>query len=147
VPTEQRRVVKVFLASPSDLAPERLIAKEIVDKINKQWADFFSLQVELVGWEDSTSAYGRPQDIINQDLAQCEFFIGMLWHEWGKPNGRYNSGFEEEYRISEKSLRKVGRPELSLLFKNMDQSRLRDQGWLGLLGQKFFRDKWTCLSG
>jgi hypothetical protein len=128
VSTEQRRVVKVFLASPSDLAPERLIAKEIVDKLNKQWAEFFSLQVELVGWEDSTSAYGRPQDIINQDLVQCEFFIGMLWHEWGKPNGRYNSGFEEEYRLSEKSLKQTGRPEISLLFKNMDQSRLRDQG-------------------
>jgi hypothetical protein len=128
VPSEQRQVVKVFLASPSDLAPERIVAKEIVDNINAQWADFLSLQVDLVAWEDSASVYGRPQDTINQDLARCEFFIGMLWHEWGKPNGRYDSGFEEEFRISEKSFEQTGRPASSLLFKNMDQSRLRDAG-------------------
>ena len=69
--TEQRRVVKVFLASPSDLAPERLIAKEIVDKLNKQWAEFFSLQVELVGWEETVSRFGRPQALIYAELDHC----------------------------------------------------------------------------
>jgi hypothetical protein len=30
---------------------------------------------------------------------------------------------------------------------NTQHCTTRSQGWLRLLGQKFFRDKWTCLSG
>jgi hypothetical protein len=29
----------------------------------------------------------------------------------------------------------------------IQQVTLKKQGWLRLLGQKFFRDKWICLSG
>src|SRR4051794_9426428 len=112
-----RKVVKVFLASPSDLPDERRSAKSVVDEFNKLWGDRFGFHVELVGWEDTISGYGRPQEIINRDLAQCELFIGMLWKRWGTPpsnDGGFSSGFEEEFETSIKSRRKSGRPELNL---------------------------------
>ena len=60
-----RRFVKVFLASPGDLAEERKVAKVIVDDFNSQLADALGYQVELVGWEDTLPVLaGRKRSSI-----------------------------------------------------------------------------------
>lgn len=126
-----RKVVKVFLASPGDLVDERQTAKVVVDEFNALWADELGHQVELVGWEETVTQYGRPQELINKDLDQCELFVGMLWQRWGTPpsvGGEYSSGFEEEFERASMSRRKDGRPEISLLLKSIDEERLRDPG-------------------
>lgn len=110
---------------------ERRIAKSVVDEFNNLWADALGYHVELVGWEDTISGYGRPQATINRDLERCEFFIGIMWKRWGTPpdiSGPYTSGFEEEFTISVCSRQKTGRPEISLLFKDVDDELLRDPG-------------------
>src|ERR1700722_8336434 len=115
---DTRKVLKIFLASPSDLPEERravdqitgadpiraagylpqVVAglyniglprsqfcggslrqghddalhdasvfsqpKGVVDEINGQFANALGYHVELVGWEDTISGYGRPQAII-----------------------------------------------------------------------------------
>jgi len=76
---ETRKLVRVFIASPSDLRDERVIAKSVVDEFNNIWADTLGYQVELVGWEDAVSVFGRPQSVINKDLERCELFVGLLW--------------------------------------------------------------------
>jgi hypothetical protein len=48
------------------------VAKSVVDEFNKSWAEHLGYHVELVGWEDTASGFGHPQDIINQDLERCE---------------------------------------------------------------------------
>jgi hypothetical protein len=125
-----RRFVKVFLASPGDLAEERKIAKVIVDDFNSQLADALGYQVELVGWEDTLPGVGRPQAIINRDLDGCDLFIGMLWKRWGTPLGTepYSSGFEEEFNRSMTRNAKEGRPEINLLLKDLDAASLADPG-------------------
>jgi hypothetical protein len=128
---DSRKIVRVFLASPSDLGDERNIAKSVVDELNNVWADWLGYHVELVGWEDTVSVYGRPQATINRDLERCELFVGMMWKRWGTPpdvSGPYTSGFEEEFKISVASRQKTGRPEISLLFKDVDPELLRDPG-------------------
>jgi hypothetical protein len=82
---DSRKIIKVFLASPGDLQDERRAAKSVVDEFNKLWADMLGYHVELVGWEDIVSRYGRPQALINRDLERCELFIGMIWKRWGTP--------------------------------------------------------------
>jgi Domain of unknown function (DUF4062) len=105
-----RKVVQIFLASPGDLQEERQAAKAAVDVFNKRWADWFGIQVELVGWEDTFKRFGRPQEQINLDLDRCEAFIGMMWRKWGSPpGGRYTSGFEEEFERATKSRKGSGR--------------------------------------
>lgn len=129
--TTSRKIVKVFLASPGDLQDERRAAKHVVDVFNKQWADYLGVHVELVGWEDTVSRFGRPQESINRDLDQCELFIGMMWKKWGSPpsdDRKYTSGFEEEFERSVKSRRTDQRPEISLLFKTIDPELLKDPG-------------------
>ena len=128
---DTRQIVKIFLASPGDLQDERLVAKQEVDEFNRAWADTFSCQVELVGWEDATSTVGRPQEIINRDMRQCSYFIGVMWKRWGTPpakSGPYTSGFEEEFDISLARRHKAGNPEISLFFKDIDRDSLRDPG-------------------
>lgn len=95
-----RKIVKIFLASPGDLSPERIVARNIVDQFNNDWADHFGIQIELVGWEDTLEGYGRPQALINKDLDECEFFVGVIWKRWGTApdiKGPFTSGFEEEF--------------------------------------------------
>lgn len=125
-----RRFVKVFLASPGDLADERKIAKAVIDDFNGQLADALGYQVELVGWEDTLPGIGRPQAIINRDLDGCDLFVGMLWKRWGTPPGTepYTSGFEEEYTRSMTRNAKEGRPEITLLLKELDAASLADPG-------------------
>jgi hypothetical protein len=126
-----RKIVKVFLASPGDLQDERRAAKHVVDVFNKQWAENLGIHVELVGWEDTVSQFGRPQETINRDLDQCELFIGVMWKKWGSPpsdDGKYTSGFQEEFERSVESRRVGKRPEISLLFKAIDPDLLKDPG-------------------
>lgn len=126
VETEQRHIVRVFLASPSDLMHERRAAWEVVERLNKNWAKkAFNLQIELMGWEETIGTFGRPpQENIDEDLAKCEIFIGMLWYEWGSANtGKYASGFEHEFRLAEEGNRNSKRPEIYLLFKEVDEAR------------------------
>jgi len=81
--TETFRLIRVFLASPGDLPEERRLAKDAVDEINKQIAPLLGFRVELMAWEETLPGYGRPQDIINQELDVCELFIGMMWKKMG----------------------------------------------------------------
>lgn len=126
---ESRKVLKVFIASPGDLADERRAAKQVVDRFNLNWSERLGYHVELVGWEDTVAVFGRPQSVINEDLAKCELFIGMIWRKWGTaPGGEYTSGFEEEFQSSIERRIKSGKPEISLYFKEVDQSLLSDPG-------------------
>src|SRR3954471_18660177 len=126
-----RKLIRVFLASPGDLADERRAAKIAVDDFNALWADQLGYHIELVGWEDTVSGVGRPQALINRDLEQCELFIGILWKRWGTPpdkSGKYTSGFEEEYSRSLRRRTKHKTPEISLYFKDVSPELLRDPG-------------------
>lgn len=126
-----RRIVKVFLASPGDLSDERIAARDEVAEFNANWAEALGYQIELIGWEDTVSAYGRPQAIINRELEQCELFFGMMWKRWGtspSKDGAYTSGFEEEFKRSLDRCKISGRPEMRMAFKNVDNELLRDPG-------------------
>jgi hypothetical protein len=66
---DTRRILKVFLASPGDLKDERRTANNCVNRVNSQWFNYLGYHIELVGWEDTISGFGRPQAVINRDLA------------------------------------------------------------------------------
>lgn len=127
-----RKILKVFLASPGDLADERIAASQVVEEENRNHAHSNNLHIELVGWEETVSQTRRAQEAINRDLDQCEYFVGMMWQKWGSPPGPeghpYTSGFEEEYCRSLERRAKSGKPDISLLFKSPNRDRLEDPG-------------------
>ncbi|ODU67192.1 MAG: hypothetical protein ABT11_20780 [Novosphingobium sp. SCN 66-18] len=129
--SENRVVIRVFLASPGDLADERRAARAAVEEVNASTAKPQGYQIDLYGWEDTISAAGRPQAIINEELRQCELFIGMLWAKWGTPpdnDGRFTSGFEEEFALAEEMRQNGGGPEMRMYFKAVDEARTKDPG-------------------
>lgn len=126
-----RKVISFFLASPSDLAVERKIAKKVADELNSMLSQKLSVHIELVGWEDTVSSAGRPQEIINRDLERCDVFIGLLWKRWGSApdnESKYESGFEEEFTIATTGNKKSKKPLVSLFFKKIDATALSDPG-------------------
>ncbi len=127
-----RSIVKIFLASPGDLVEERRAAKRIVEEENRNHANALGFQMDLVGWEDTVAQHGRAQEIINRDLDQCDYFVGVVWKRWGTPPGpvgtSYTSGFEEEYERSQSRFDATNRPRISLLFKAISDDDIRDAG-------------------
>lgn len=126
-----RQILRVFLASPGDLQEERKAIRDVVTQFNRDWADYLGYHVELVGWEETIAGYGRPQQLINQDLDQCDLFIGMISKRWGTPpdhEGDYTSGFHEEFELSIARRERTQNPEISLFFKQIPDEFMADPG-------------------
>ena len=126
-----RKILRAFLASPSDLTEERQTVRETVNEFNECLADAFGCQVELIGWEDTVAGYGRPQHLINKDVKRCDLFIGLIWKRWGtRPDddGHFSSGFHEEFERSIARREKSGCPEIALFLKDIPDEYLTDPG-------------------
>ncbi|MGX7952399.1 DUF4062 domain-containing protein [Tsuneonella sp. HG249] len=126
-----RSVIRVFLASPSDLTDERKAAKRVCDEANLNLANPFGYHVDLVGWEETVTGFGRPQELINKDLDQCDRFFGVLWKRWGTkpgPDSPYESGFEEEFRRTVARREGGQNVQIGLFLKEIDQDSLKDPG-------------------
>jgi len=81
-----RQIYNIFLASPNDVAEERAALEDIVHGINRIYGPQLRWQIELHKWEDIPPGFGRPQEIINKTVDDCELFIGLLWKRWGGTN-------------------------------------------------------------
>ena len=126
-----RRVLRVFLASPGDLTEERKAIRQVVDEYNESLADNFGYHIELLGWEDTVAGYGRPQHIINEEVDRCDMFLGMIWKRWGTPpdqDGRFSSGFQEEYEHSIARRERSKSPDISLFIKHVPDDLIADPG-------------------
>jgi hypothetical protein len=95
----------VFIASPSDVTPERELVERAVREINLNLRASGNdvIQLEVVRWE--THAYpdfGRdPQSVINAQLGmEYDIFLGIFWSRIGTPTGRYASGTVEEFELA-----------------------------------------------
>ena len=123
-----RKIINVFIASPSDLSEERQELRNVVERLNKVFGKRLNIQIELLGWEDTLPSFTRPQEQINKDVEICDLFIGILWKRWGTPSGKFSSGFEEEFNLARS--RKLAGDQLDvwLLFKSVDNDLLQDPG-------------------
>lgn len=101
----QEHVVSVFVASPGDLKDERASLEEIIREFNQTQSRERGFRFELVRWE--TNAYpgvGQDaQDVINKQIPNdYDVFIGIMWHRFGTPTGRADSGTIEEFEQAKK---------------------------------------------
>jgi HEAT repeat protein len=119
--------LKIFLASPGDVKPERAAADELVNDMNKQLRTL-GWQIMLYMWEDVIPSFGRPQEIINASVDECTVFLGLLWERWGQQTGKYSSGFEEEFERALARRKETGEPEIWLVFKAPSPDKVKDPG-------------------
>lgn len=125
-----KKTLKIFLASPSDVNPERETIRTAIAEINR-YHSFNDVFIEIFGWEQLSPQMGRPQATINEHLQGCQVFIGILWRSWGSPpdnEGTFSSGFEEEFELAKRLHYENGSPELLLFFKEIDHNQIKDPG-------------------
>lgn len=92
-------VFKVMIASPSDVAGERTIIREVLAEWNVIHSNTRKVVLLPIGWETHTSPEmgERPQAIINkQILKDCDLLVGVFWTRIGTATGDYASGTVEE---------------------------------------------------
>ena len=113
-----RKVLRMFLASPSDVSDERSASESIVGEINRTVAPSLGILLELVRWEDVVPTMGRPQQVIldEVDIEASDIFVGILWNRFGSPTGRALSGTEEEFEKAYEVWQDAGRPRIMMYF-------------------------------
>ena len=92
------RVFNVMIASPSDVADERSIVREVIYDWNAVHSEKKSMVLLPIGWEShSFPQMGRPQETLNrQMLDKCDLLVGIFGTRIGTDTGEYDSGTIEE---------------------------------------------------
>ena len=93
-------IIRVFVASPDELAEERRLLEEVVNELNLTWGDTLGVRLELVKWE--THAYPNfgadAQDVIDGQIGDnYDIFVGILWTKFGTRTRAAASGTEQEF--------------------------------------------------
>jgi formylglycine-generating enzyme required for sulfatase activity/energy-coupling factor transporter ATP-binding protein EcfA2 len=99
MPASLARIVKVLVASPSDVDTEREIVEDVIKEWNIRNKEARQLELEAVLWESSTApdSGDRTQGIINRQIVDtCDFAIGIFWTRIGTDTGVAPGGAVEE---------------------------------------------------
>ncbi|MFH1070596.1 MAG: DUF4062 domain-containing protein [Candidatus Glassbacteria bacterium] len=93
------KMFRVFVASPNDVVQEREALEEVIRELNCGVCERDSIKLELIKWETHCYPdFGEDaQDVINKQIVDYDFFIGILWTKIGTPTKRSESGTIEEF--------------------------------------------------
>jgi tetratricopeptide (TPR) repeat protein len=127
------RQIKVFIASPGDLAVERRAFKDTIDLLNNTYGVAAKIEFVPLGWEEAIYQYGRrPQSVINEYVDTCDVFILALWTRWGQPAKdlarKATSYTEEEFNHAVERWKEKQSPTIHIFFKNIDAKQMADPG-------------------
>ncbi len=121
------RALRVVLASPSDVQPERDILPSVIEELNRDMGTLLDIDLKLYRWE--TDAYPGfhpegPQGLIDGILQidDCDVLIGIFWKHFGKPTKSADSGTEHEFLTAYKTWKKTQRPQIMMYFKEAPYS-------------------------
>jgi hypothetical protein len=92
-------VHNVFIASPSDVLDERIIAREVIYEWNAAQAESEEAVLQPIGWETHSfpEMGDRAQGIINrQILGKSDILVAIFWYRLGTATGVAESGTIEE---------------------------------------------------
>jgi hypothetical protein len=142
-PARYYEVLRVFIACPGDLVAERSRFPRVLETVNVLKAHGMGFHLEAVGWERVVPSFGRPQDLINQELFSADLTLVVFWNRIGFPTGADDrvTGTVEEFEIAKKrcgygqdriDLNEVQRPSLYVYFRTQTEpetdsaSKVRD---------------------
>ena len=120
------KIIKCFIASPSDVQEERKECDEVVESLNRALGDSLNIHLETIRWEkDAHAAIGTDgQAVINEQLhpEDADFFIGIFWTRFGAPTPRAESGTEEEFERAHKRWQETHSNKIQFYFKEANPS-------------------------
>lgn len=115
---EIRRLVRIFIASPSDVQTERQCVDAVVEELNTTIGDTYNVRLETKKWEkDTYPAVGEySQGVINQQIGEYDIFVGIMKHKFGTPTAQAGSGTEEEFDRAYENYKNDGSCKNLMLF-------------------------------
>jgi TPR repeat protein len=118
---DKLRVLRLVVASPGDVKPEREILPRVVDEVNQNIANPRGLLLQLHRWEtDSFPGFHPqgPQGLIDPILKieDCDILIGIFWKRFGTPTTDAKSGTEHEFRAAYEAWKKNQKPQIMVYF-------------------------------
>jgi hypothetical protein len=126
--------LRVFLASPGDVADERGLAIKVVEELPYAPGLLGKITTRTVAWDKPVEgtpmlATLTPQEAIATQLprpSECDFVVVILWSrigtplppQWVKPDGgRYLSGTEWECREAMEAAKRYGKPDVLIYYR------------------------------
>ncbi len=146
--TRAVNIVKIFLASPSDLNPEREIVADVIASLNAAWTKSRSLRLELVRWETDVApgAGIHAQDVVNRQIGDdYDIFLGLFWKTIGSPTRNASSGSIEEFKRAHERFLRRGAPSIMIYFKMAAPASLDDIDPLQVTAVRRFRTELSQL--
>ena len=119
--SETVKLIKLFLASPSDVSKERIMVEEVVERINKHTGKSRKFRIECLTWERDTypcAGIDAQQSISSQIGSDYDIFVGIMWHRLGTPTPRAESGTVEEFNNAFSSYSSGGSCRQIMMFFN-----------------------------
>ena len=136
------KVLKIFISSPSDVRPERLIAERVARRLGREFA--YHLRIEPVMWEREPLVASQhfQEEIIPP--SQTDIVVVILWSRLGVPlpvnkflgpiSGKPVTGTEWEFEDALKANRERRLPDLLMYRKTApvtgsfeDEEKVRQQ--------------------
>ena len=135
------RQFRIFLASPSDVAEERQIAREVIEQVRGERAFRDCVALQSIAWDQpgvgvAMDAVMTPQKAIELGLpkpSECDLVVVIVWSRIGiplppdyetKPDGStYSSGTEWEFQDAVTAAREHGQPAV-WLYRRMEEPRV-----------------------
>jgi hypothetical protein len=118
------RLLRIFLASPGDVAEERVLAERVFRRLDSEFAH--AVRLELILWEhEPLFAHSGFQQQIPRP-SQCDLVVSVLWARLGTrlpadfavPAGEASlTGTEFEIHDALEAYRRMGRPNLLIYRK------------------------------
>ena len=112
-------IIRIFVSSPGDVSVEREEIEKIIDELNRTIGEENRVQLKVVKWETHVTpgmSHEGPQDKINKDIGIYDIFIGIMWHRFGTPTKRADSGTEEEFRKAYRQWLRTESPNIMFYF-------------------------------
>jgi predicted sugar kinase len=117
----QLELLKIFLASPSDVATERRYVEEVIKEINDTVASSQGIEIKVVHSGKTYPGFGQDgQTVLNQQLGtmkEYELFIGIMWNRIGTKTARAPSGTVEEFERAVRSFKRNEQPQIWFYFR------------------------------
>lgn len=113
------KTIRIFIASPGDVAEERDLASLVVGELNRIFGNPFGVDLDAIrcethAWPDVGD---DAQDVINKQIGEFDILVGIMWRRFGSPTKRAKSGTGEEFERAYSLFKKHGRPKVMFYFR------------------------------
>ena len=82
---ESRRVIRIHVSSPEDVAAERAVLEDVVTSINRIEGKAHGVHLELYDWQrDAVPQIGpSKREVIREQSEPCHIYLGIVSASFG----------------------------------------------------------------